>query len=507
MRNRRGTESRPPRWFRLALCGFILTAVISAGTRPYENFRIGRQRLAAQEDFRAGRYDSAARRLASLVGRRPRDERLRASIGEAHLARAAEANDLDAAQALLQTARNEFLTAVSFCPLCVEPAYGLAKSEARLAFLHGGAPLDPPLDPLARFRRLLELRPHGIAYRSLFIEYLHVAGRTERLPEQVRRLAYAYPPEVRSLEREPFWNPELKAAARAGIREALADGVLPRESHQLLSRFHAEDGDWERALEHCKAAMAVQSFRNAERDFVHLGELQLRNEMGTAARNAFDRAFGMSPDREATLRRVYRAYQNADRLLDFAAYALSLRRFFVYSRAPSLIRADALAEAGEKVQARALLTRLGEEERSAEAYVRLAKMARADQDWDAMELAAHQATVLEPRNVPYRLLLAESLQRQGKLDRVESELSLAIQHQEPPSDQLFHRRAMLRWRRKDFTAAREDWRAAVRIRPDHAGYQRHLERAAEQLKRQAETTASEADSEASAARRRVSAGG
>jgi tetratricopeptide (TPR) repeat protein len=506
MRNRPGTESRPPRRVRPALCGLILAAVIAAGTRSFENFWIGRQRLVAQADFRAGRYDSAARRLASLPERRPRDERLRVALGEARLARAAEASDLDAAQALLRTARNDFLTAVSLCPPCVEPAYGLAKAEARLAFLHEGNPPAPPLDPVARFRRLLELRPHGIAYRSLFIEYLHVAGRTDLLPEEVRRLAYAYPPEVRSLEREPFWNPELEAAARSGVREALADGVLPRESHQLLSQFHARDGDWEPALHHHRAAMAIQFFRNGERDFLRLGELQLRNDKGEAARTSFDRALSISPDREATLRRVYAAHQNTDRLLDFADYAPSFKRFFVYSQAPDLIRAKALAEAGRKGEARNLLTRLGEEERSAEAYVRLAEMARAEQDWDAMELAAHRATVLAPKHVAHRLLLAESLRRQGKLDRVESELSLAIEYQEPPSDRLFHRRALLRWRRKDFAAALADWRAAVRIRPDHAGYQRHLERAAERLERQAETAASEADPEASSARNRADRG-
>lgn len=506
MRNRPGTESRPPRRVRLALCGLILAAVLAAQTRPYENFRIGRQRLAAQEDFRAGRYDSAARRLAPFLKRRPRDERLRVSIGEARLARAAQAGDLGAAQSLLQSARNDFLTAVSLCPPCVEPAYGLAKAEARLAFLHDGEPLDPPLDPIARFRRLLELRPHGIAYRSLFIEYLHIAGRADLLPEQVRRLAYAYPPEVRSLAREPLWDSALEEAARDGVREALADGVLPRESHELLSQFHAEDGAWGRALEHYKAAMAIQSFRNGERDFVHLGGLQLRNGSEEMARVTFNLAFDKSLDREATLRRVYRAYKDANLPQKFADYARSLNRFFVYSQAPSLIRAQALVEAGEKAEARALLTRLGEKERSAEAYVRLAEMARADQDWDAMELSAHRATVLEPKEARHRLLLAESLQRQGKLDRVESELSLAIRYQEPPSDRLFHRRALLRWRRKDFAAALADWRAAVRIRPDHAGYRQHLERAAEQLKRQAETTASEAGPEASAAQQRVAGG-
>jgi tetratricopeptide (TPR) repeat protein len=485
---------------RLLLCGLLLTAVAAIGARTWQNFRIGRERLTAQADFRAERYHRAAQRLSSILARRPRDERIHAALGEARLALAAQENDLDAAQALLRSARGDFLAAASLCPPCVEAAYGLAKSEARLAFLHDGEPPDPPLDPIARFRRLLELRPHGITYRYLFIEYLHVAGRTDLLREQIRRLAYAYPPEVRSLEREPFWNAALEEAAQAGVREALADDILPRESHQLLSQFHARDGDWERSLDHHQAAMAIQSFRNGERDFLRLGELQLRTGKGKVARTAFDRALSISPDREATLRRVYAAHQNTDRLLDFADYARSLNRFFVYSQAPALIRAKALAEAGRKAEARNLLTRLGEEERSAEAYVRLAEMARADQNWDAMELAAHRATVLEPRHVPYRLLLAESLQRQGKLDRVESELSLAIQYQEPPSDQLFHRRALLRWRRKDFAAALADWRAAVRIRPDHAGYQRHLERAAEQLERQAETTASEADPEASAAR-------
>ncbi|MFP4307049.1 MAG: hypothetical protein ACLFRG_09025 [Desulfococcaceae bacterium] len=483
-----------------------MAGMVAAGTRPRENFRIGRERLAARADFRAGRYRKAEARLKSVLERRPRDEQIHVALGEARLALAAEESHLDAAQELLKTARSDFRAAAVLCPPCVEAAHGLAQAEARLAFLHRGEPPDPPLDPVARFRRLLELRPHGIAYRSLFIEYLHVAGRTDLLPEQVRRLAYAYPPAVRSMAREPFWNPTMEAAARAGVRQALADDVLPRESHELMSLLHGNEGDWKRALEHYRAAMAIQSFRNGERDFLRLGELQLRNDKREAARASFDRALSISPDREAALRRVYAVHQNTDRLLDFAGYAPSLTRFFVYSQAPALIRAKALAEAGRKAEARDLLTRLGDEQRSAEAYARLAEMARTDQDWDAMELAAHRATVLEPRHVPYRLLLAESLQRQGKLDRVESELSLAIQYQKPPSDQLFHRRAMLRWRRKDFAAALKDWRVAVRIRPDHGGYRRRLERATEQLRGQAETTASEAEPEAAANRHRATRG-
>lgn len=404
------------------------------------------------------------------------------------MALAVATRDADLARAFLRKARTDFLAATSLCPPCVDAAHGLARAEAQLCLLPEVSPRDPSLDPMARFRRLLELRPHGVAYRSLFIDYLHAAGRADLLPEPVRRLAYAYPPAVRALSREPFWSPTLEAAARTGVRNALADAVLPRESRQLLSDFHADDGEWGLALEHHQAAMAIQPFRNGERDFLRLGGLQLRNGAAEAARAAFDHAFGMSRNRGATLRRVRAAYRRADRLLAFADYARSLNRFFVYAEAPVLLRAQALAEAGRAEAARALLARWGAENQSAAAHARLARLAGSERDWDAMERAAHKATVLDPRPAPHWLLLAEALRRQGKMERAESELSRAIQIQDPPSDRLHHHRAALRWRRRDFAGALADWRAAARIRPDHAGYRRHLERAAAEAEREASAT-------------------
>lgn len=472
--------------FRLFLGGLVLVGMVAAFRTPAAVFRADRARAFAEADFRAGRFGLAAARLETALDLRPRDERLRLALGEARLEAAGRIADPVAAREALIRARQAFRTALEFCPPCAEAAYGLARTEARfvLSASEDTEPtpsLDPLPDPVARFREALALRPNGIAYRYAFIRYLHGAGETDLLAAEVRLLASIHPPAVRPLAREPFWGPEPRIAALAGVREALAAGRLPRESHGILSAFHAEGEEWGPALTHHRAAMAIQSFRNGEGDFLNLGLLLLRNRETDAARIAFDRAFRTGANRDRTLDRVYRAHRQAGRLADFVEYARSLDRFFVYSDGPELMRARALAETGSRIEAMAALERLGRERRCAEAYARLAAMAQEDGDWDAMELAAHRATALAPTHVPHRSLLADALQRQDKLDRAEGEWTLAIRHQDPPSDALFHRRALLRWRRGAYAEALEDWRSAIQLRPDHPGYRRHAQRALAQI--------------------------
>jgi len=83
-----------------------------------------------------------------------------------------------------------------------------------------------------------------------------------------------------------------------------------------------------------------------------------------------------------------------------------------------------------------------------------------------MELAIQKATVLDPTNSKYHLLFSRVLERLGKLDRAEREAGLAIKHQIEPSPWLFDHRAWIRWDRKDYTGALQDWESAIKLDSD-----------------------------------------
>lgn len=488
MRSRRAIADSPRKpvpsaGFRCLLAVLVLAGIAVLFSFPLDAFRVGRHRLAAETHFREQRFGLAKRRLDLALAIRPRDERLHRARGEASYEIARRMPDAESARRPLTEARNAFQKASALCPLDASAAYGLARAEAWLAFLiprTRGNPIPAP-DPVARFRRALSLRPHGVTYRYAFIRYLQAAGRSDLLADEVRRLAFAYPPAVRSLARERFWNPALRETGLAGVRDALAAGVAPRESHAVLSALYEEKEDWVAALDHRRAAMDIQEFRNSEGDYLALGHLCLRNGEIGGARDAFDRAFREASNRGPTLRRVFFAYRQAGKLDAFAEYAESLNRFFTFSNEPGLLRGRALAESGRRVEARNWLERLGRETNEPEAFGQLARMAMEDKDWDAMELAAQQASALTPGKTRYRVLLSVSLWRQGKLDRAESELTEAIRTQAVPSHDLLHRRALIRWQKEAFAAALEDWCAAIRLRPDREVYRQYADRARERL--------------------------
>jgi len=87
-----------------------------------------------------------------------------------------------------------------------------------------------------------------------------------------------------------------------------------------------------------------------------------------------------------------------------------------------------------------------------------------------MELAIQKATVLDPENSSYHLRFSRLLMRLRKLDRAEKEAGLAIRHAAKPSSGLFNHRAWIRWSRKDFHGALEDWVSAMTLEPEKARF-------------------------------------
>lgn len=132
-------------------------------------------------------------------------------------------------------------------------------------------------------------------------------------------------------------------------------------------------------------------------------------------------------------------------------------------------------------EAREILMKLNHQEPMPEAYYWLARIAELEKNWDAVELAIQKATVLDPRNSNYHLKFSQVLKRLRKLERAEKEAALAIKYQVRPSPWFFNHRAWIRWTRQNYTGAIEDWKSAIKIKPDRADFHAHIAEAYRKL--------------------------
>jgi len=135
-----------------------------------------------------------------------------------------------------------------------------------------------------------------------------------------------------------------------------------------------------------------------------------------------------------------------------------------------ILLARTLIDLKQYNHARRLLEETNLKQPSAEAWYWLARIAEAEQDWNAMELAIQKATVLDPGNSRYHLIFSQVLKRRNKLERAEREASLAVGYQEKPSPWFYNHRAGVRWSRGDYAGALNDWKSAIALKPDAASF-------------------------------------
>jgi len=424
---------------RLAAAAFVIC--LAAGGTALLAARLTAQlhRLRGERHLLSGANGEAAAAFAAAVDRLPQDAELHRLLGRAWFRQAAAPPAAfqapPTAGPLLIRARDAFLEAARLNPLDAQSFFGAAECEALLAQAfrseHPYAP-DIPYDPRPHFEAAVRLRPNGITYAYALIRYLAWIPDTDALSAAVRRLAAVHPPIHARLKKEAFWSPALRSACIQGLTAATENRVLPRDAHAALSAFMAEEGRRPEAVAHYAAAMAIRPFQNTPAHHYHLGSLHLANGEAGAAGDAFLEGLRQSRDRERDLDRILGYYH---REKDAAGFVALFRAAAAQTALPpeaDMILAQALISMEHYTAAREILSALIRRKPLARAYYWLAKTAEAQQDWDAMELAAQKATILEADNSRYHALFAQVLTRLKKYDRAKQARALADHYSRRP---------------------------------------------------------------------------
>ena len=356
-------------------------------------------------------------------------------------------------------------------PHDVEIVYGLASSLALLEHLHRH--LHPQAattayNPLPYFRKAVELRPYGITYCQGLLSYLADRGKNTDAAAVIEKLTHMAPQTYSRLRRKPFWNDEFTTAAARGLQLAAGEGIRPRDALTALADYAASQNDWDRAIAHYHQALTFRAFSNRPGDFIRLGRFYAANRQHEEARNLFLNGLKLSQQKNHDLNSVYHYYRKLAQPEEFERFYLQLQRNLTPTAEMAIPFARCLMDQRRFNQAQRVLTEMVQREALPEGYYWLARIAQKQEDWDEMELAAQRAAFLAPRESRYHQLFSVALSRKRKYDRAEQAAESALRFSPKQNPWLFNHRAWVRWNRKNYHGAIQDWRQVLKQKPQHA---------------------------------------
>ena len=457
---------------RYALCGLLL-AIFIAALYPLSMRLVAQLHCLKGTNLRhQGLMEASISHLEKAVSYSDREPEIWKELGETYYL-AGRSNPGEVLSAHAEKSKNAFLIAARLNPIDAEAAFGMARAEAALEMNHPDRyhlQKKNPYHATPLYREAIRLRPNGILYHYAFAQYLYDFGRIQTFWDVIRNLSRIYPSVYDSLKKETFWSPAVRQAVKAGLVQAVDQGIAVRAAHTALSDIAENQKDWAGAISHYQAAMSHQTDQNSAAQWFHLGRLFLKKGVPETAEENFFTGLNMSMDPEKDLTGIYGAFGRAGYLEQRYRFYRQAIEIFPLSGQADILLARSLVDLNRYYEARRILEDLNRKDPTAEAYFWLYRIAELEKDMDRMELAIQKATVLEPDNSRYHTLFSNVLIRMKKLDRAEKHVGLAIYHADPPSHSLFNRRAVIRQRQGNFRGALADWQSAIELNPDNAVY-------------------------------------
>ena len=451
---------------RFPLCFLILILSILLVYQLYPRFVSQIHHHQAKNLLLKKYYGLALSHLRKAIHYQPGDYGIQRELGNTCYKLAELKTDPEGAFLLTRQAKDYYLKSIHLNPLDAATAYGLARGESKLERMHQyfhQEKKNNPYHPLPYFKRAITLNPYGMLTHYIMARYLYRHQKEEELLSTIRTMARIYPSVHWYLEKEVFWGLPVKEAFKTGLQQAIDQNTFGKEAHKAMSYFLAGEEDWPGAISHYTKALQHQVKRNDTEDFIELGRLYLNNGQFKEAETSFLTCLKISRKKEEDLERLYYLYKRenyTERIFRF--YQHVSERFTLSSRM-NIFMARSLIDLKRYYAAQQILIDLNQKDPTAEAYYLLARIAKAEDDWDNMELTIQKATVLDPMNSKYHLLFSRVLYRLRKLARAEEEADLAIKHQSEFSPWFFDHRAWIRWDRKNYSAALQDWKAAIKL--------------------------------------------
>lgn len=412
-------------------------------------------------------------------------QRLDRAYGDLYLQKAVTAGQAQTFLAEMIRAEKFYRAAVALDPGDIGAAKGLAQALAGLEKITKHLRTDgyPPRGAGVHFEKLLQLRPRGIEAHWLLLHYLHGIGDDEKMMSVVVRLVALYPRIYYQLQKKPFFSPAMATAVELGLHDALASDRMSDVANKVLADLVSHQGHSAQAVDYYSRTFTQGPDDRLPSDYLRMGELYLQNGQLENAATVFLSALLHNTAPDSVFRQIWARYRTAGQLqafVDFCGAAETAMDFSALFGIGELLLASCRLEMGQDDLARGHLEQITERRYQAEGYALRAKLAARVEDWDEMEVAAHQATVLEPANDGYHGLFIEALKKQKKLAAAERAATRAIDVATAPNPLRYSSRAFIRMSLKDYPGAKEDWTTSARLAPDRPEFVYYLALVAEQ---------------------------
>ena len=157
------------------------------------------------------------------------------------------------------------------------------------------------------------------------------------------------------LKKEPLWSPEVQAAVKKGLQDAIDEKIVAKEAHRSLSQMLAAEQNWSEAILHFNKALSYQREISAG-DYIQLGRLYLYNDMPEESIVSFYKALTISPDKENSFAAITRIFDNRSHQHEFSLFYSDIEKNFLLSPEMQIIAAKKFIDLKQLDKARRVLT-------------------------------------------------------------------------------------------------------------------------------------------------------
>ncbi|MEW5724197.1 MAG: tetratricopeptide repeat protein [Thermodesulfobacteriota bacterium] len=458
--------------------GLTLLALGLLSAVSYHMVRLARADMYAAlgaGESQAGRHPAAVELYRAAILLNPDEFSYYEAYADAILALAEAAHDRVVTPALLGEALWSYGKAAELNPREGTVWLKIANTSWWLSGFPGREKEVRRVEP--SFDRALSLDPANGMFLYGLVNYYLSSGQIEESRPFVQRLAATYPSSHGYLRRKPEW-PQVEENFKIGLLASADNVLVDRECLMLLSHLAAQAGDYAQAASYLETLTARFGDQADPQALINLGRHYAKMGEPDKAVAALVQGISESPEPLAAFNGLlywFRQEQALD-LYVLVAEKAAARDYYLRKNL-SLIRGKAAYFQGDFEKAKAALGKAHQEQENAEALGYLARIALMEKDWDTAELAGQRATVLEPDNVIYYHLFAESLLKQGKYrDGLEPILE-AIRRSRTPQAFLYNTKGWLHFGLGDLGQAIDAWKVAAYIEPQSAAYPRQIAQA------------------------------
>jgi hypothetical protein len=370
----------------------------------------------AKSALKGNNHWIAVRYLKAAIRYQPNDFMFWRKLAEVYNTVGEQEGSIRRAFMYADRARKSYLESNRLNPLDASTAIGLARSEARLQQLYPHLYPDNknnPYNPLPYFNAAIKLKPNGIQYHLTLARYLLQTGRSHELLQEAQSLARIFPGAYDRLKIEPLWSPEVQAAVKKGLQNAIDEKIVAKEAHRLLSHMLAAEQNWSEAILHFSKTLSYQKEISVG-DYIQLGRLYLYSNKPEESIVSFINALTISPYKENSFTAITKTFDNRSHQHEFSLFYSDIENNFLLSPEMQIIAAKKFIDLKQLDKARRVLTAVNDYRPNGDAYYWLARIAEIEKDWDAMEINIQKATVLEPTNEHYRNVFMQLRKRLGK---------------------------------------------------------------------------------------------